>query len=114
MSEICLKFFISTLPLRSRSGFETGSVMGSWPGGEQASGHFSPGDPVSLLRLGQWGVVGLQPQDGDGEGVWGCFPSASGAGCCIGTLPGMAPSHWLLPGAASSLAGSIFKHPETI
>lgn len=74
MSEICPKFFISTLPLRNRSGFETGSVMGSWPGGEQASGHLGPGDPVSLLRLGQWGVVGLQPQDGTARECGGAFP----------------------------------------
>lgn len=99
MSEIRLKFFISTLPLTNRSGFKTGGVMGSRVCVERASGH-----PVSLLRLGQRGILGLQPHDWDGEGLWRWFPWASGAGCCTGTIPG----------AASSPSGSVCKHPENV
>lgn len=87
MSEICLKFSISTLTLRNRSGFQ----MGWW---------LALATPALEILLPWWviGWLGPQPQDGDRERVWRCFPWASGAGFCIVTLPGMAaPRSCLLP-----------------
>lgn len=67
MPEICLKFSISTLTLRNRSGFQ----MGLWLGGEQASGHPSPGDPGSLME--SWVVWVPSPRMGTGRECAGGF-----------------------------------------
>lgn len=61
MSEICLKFSISTLTLWNRSGFQ----LGWWLGGERASGHPSPADPASLMGIGWF----RSPGWGQGQSV---------------------------------------------